>query len=420
MMMHCVDGSAFQCSGDAILRVENGVALTDSGVQAYGISTSDLASVNTNPTGATGYRPALGGMAEVRLEKAADGTTESINLLLRDLGLSWDGIIERPPIIETFNPTQGRVTLDASDRLSFSSLPDSSDLSFYDFVTLGPDATQSHYANNRYFPRTGNPSRCAPDLTPCPEVETNGVSNNLGDWRSGGSRPDWASALRLHGDGDIHAGNGQPDANGDPTWLAGGNGIGIPFPGSKGYRTLANWAYRYANLATWTTQDTVLIEEWANLGNEHNKNRRGALAFGDVTAPASVPATGSATYSGIAYGWYTPDGSSEPIIYWGNATASADFRTGQVTVAIQDTVTYDEDGDPVPTTLNTTTTLGNAPTTARNYMTGTAVAGTMSGGLSARFFGPATSGAPAEIGGVFTLSNTGSGEAMIGGFIGRQ
>jgi len=420
MTMHCVDGSDFQCSGDTVLRVENGVALTDSGVQAYGVSTSDLAPVNTNPTGASGYQPAQGGSAEVRLEKAANGTVENIYLLLRNLGLSWDGSNERPPIIETFNPTQGRVEQGTDGRLSFLPLPDSSDLTFYDFVTLGPDATQAHYANNRYFPRSGNPSRCAPDLVPCPEVETNGVSNDAGDWRTGGSRPDWSSAQRLHGDGDVHAGNGQPDANGDPTWLAGGNGIGVPFPGSKGYRTLGNWAYRYANLATWETQDTVLIEEWAHLGNEHNKIRRGVVAFGDVTAPSAVPTAGSATYAGIAYGWYTPDGTTEPVIYWGNATASADFATGEVAIVIQDTVTYDVDGNPVPAALNATAALGNSQDSARNYMTAPAAAGAMNGGLSARFFGPVASGGPAELAGAYTLSNAGSGEAVIGGFMGMR
>src|SRR3982074_3096013 len=42
MTMSCVDGPAYQCSGGNIIKSENGVALTSSGVQAYGKSTSDM------------------------------------------------------------------------------------------------------------------------------------------------------------------------------------------------------------------------------------------------------------------------------------------------------------------------------------------------------------------------------------------
>ncbi len=415
--MQCLDGATFQCSGATLLRTENGIALSDSGVQVYGVSTSDLEVVNPNMTGATGYRPATGGSAEIRLDKDASGNVGSMYLILRNLGLSWDGVRERPAIIEVFNPAQGRSGLDANGRVVFSSLPDSADLDFYDFVTLGPNGNQSNYANNRYFPRTDNPARCPPDIDPCPQTETGGVGSAAGSWRSGGDIPDWASAGRLHGDGDVHAGNGNPVGS-VPTWLPGGTGIGVPFPGSKGYRSLANWGYRYANLSTWTTQDTVLIEEWAGLGNEHNKNRRGAIAFGDVTTPASVPSTGMASYQGIAYGWYTPDGQAEPRMYWGDATVNANFAAGQVTVAIANTSTYDAQSDSVPAELNATATMGAAQ--ERNYMTGAAATGAMNGGVSARWFGPVDGSAPPEIAGTFTLTNAGSGEAIIGGFIARR
>lgn len=42
MTMFCADGAGVQCSGDAAVRTENGVTLSNSGVQVYGNSTSDL------------------------------------------------------------------------------------------------------------------------------------------------------------------------------------------------------------------------------------------------------------------------------------------------------------------------------------------------------------------------------------------
>jgi hypothetical protein len=421
MTMICADGAEYQCSGGTVLRTENGVALTDSGVQVYGISTSDLDPDNRNFTNASGFRLASGGVAEVRIARNGNGAVTSINLLLRNLGLSWDGISERPPIIETFNPTQGRVQLDANGRLSFLPLPPSSDLGFYDFANLGRAATQAHYANNRYFPRTANPSRCPPDVIPCPETETSGLSPTVAGPGSGAAFE--TSAARLHSDGDIHAGDGLPGPNGAPTFLPGGSGFGVPYPGSKGYRSLTNRRFNYANLASWITQDTVQFAgEWATSGDEHNKNRRGMLAFGDVTRPADVPVTGSASYAGIVYGWYAPTPGVDPSVYWGRVLVNADFDTRNVVITISDTVTFDGNSDPVPVVLTAVTTMGSQQTNSTNYMTGTVNNGAMSGGLSGRYFGPASSAgvAPPEIGGTFSLSSgESSGPVAIGGFIAR-
>jgi hypothetical protein len=426
MTMSCVDGTNYQCSGGTVLRIENGVALTDSGVQVYAISTSDLAPDNANHTGADGLRPVSGGPAEIRVARDEAGATSSIYLLLRNLGLSWDGVNERPLIVETFNPTAGRVQLDSDGRVTFLPLPPSSDLSFYDYANLGAAGTQANYANNRYFPRENNPSRCE-DSESCPTTETRGVVNdeNSGGWRTGGTSADRATAGRLHGDGDVHAGDGPPDANGNPTWLPDGNGFGVPFPGSKGYRDIANRSYRYANLATWSTQDTVLIAQWAPpSGPEHNKVRRGIVSFGDTTLPAQVPASGSARYTGIAYGWYAEhEDMANPPTFYGIATVNADFATGTVMITIEDTVRYEgESAIPVPATMTATTTIGSAATNSTNYATGPAGNGAMSGGISTRFYGPvdASASGPAEVGGTFTLSNQATTQGVIGGFIARR
>jgi hypothetical protein len=423
--MSCADGAGFQCSGGGIIRTDNGVSLSSSGVQVYGKSTSDLAANNTMKTSALGFALEDGnGVAEMRVAKNAAGNVTTAALLLSNLGLSWDGRTERPPIIETFRTTLSRTQLNASGALAFGTLPDPSDLNFYDFATRGTSGTQANYANNAYFPRPNNPSRCPADVTPCPSVESSGLQNQAGDWRTGGTTPDWVSAGRLHEDGDVHAGNGTPGPNGTVTILSGGTGVGVPFPGSKGYRNFSNWGLQYANLGTWVSQDTVLIEEWANLGNEHNKNRRGIIAFGDVTAPASVPTTGTATYTGIAYGWYGNGTLTEPPVFRGTATVTVNFATRQATVSVQSTSTFDAAGTAVPATFTATTALGAAGANVANYLTGTATNGTLSGGVGGRLFGPVvatgSSGTgPAEIAGAFRMSAA-SGVAVIGGFIGRK
>lgn len=420
--MACVDGPAYQCSGSSIVRTENNVALTSSGVQVLGRSTSDLAVPNLYKTGAFGLAALNSGVAEVRLAKDSSGNVSLAAVLLQGLGLSWDGKIERPPIIETFRTAQSHAYLDGNGAIAFAPLPLPSDLSYYNYAIAGHAATQANYANNAYFPRSGNPSRCGADVSPCPTVETTGIRFAVGDWRAGGNLPDMANAVRLHEDGDIHAGNDLPGPNGEARYLFGGNGIGVPFPGSKGYREILNWGLRYANLSTWLTQDTVLIEEWAALGDEHNKNRRGAVAFGDVTQPASVPAAGTATYTGLVHGWYASNPALDPAVFRGTATITVNFATRQTSIAFTNVFTYDSAGAPVPLPAQANAFTGAAGTNVANYFTGSINTGTYSGGIGGRYFGPvissaATGPAPAEIGGVLTLTHASTGATMIGGFV---
>ena len=167
--MSCVEGVSYQCSGADILRTNNGVALTRSGVQVYGRSTGDVLNP-TNANIATGLALATGGTAEIRSHRTG-GNPDKVALLLKNMGIRWDATSERPQIIELFDPTgpldslsTSRVELGGSGALVYSTLPPTSDLGFYDFGTLGANGTQAHYANNRYFPRT-DPARC--DTPPC-------------------------------------------------------------------------------------------------------------------------------------------------------------------------------------------------------------------------------------------------------------
>lgn len=435
MTMSCPDGNTWQCSGDSIIRLDNGNALTSSGVQTYGRSTSDMLNPNPTATGAFGLAPVTGGpadvqtggLAEVRINRNAQGLPTNAALLLSNLGLQWDAVNERPPIIETFNTSYGRTVLGPTRALQEATLPAETDLTFfnYRYANLGATATQANYANNRYFPRNF-PSRC-PDPQPvggCPTTETTGLNVTAGDWRTGGAGPDQARAVRVHGDGDVHAGNGPSDASGNPTIIVGGTGPGIPFPGSKGYRELSSYNLQYANLATWLTQDTVLIREWTTSGEEHNKNRRGAVAYGEVTDPATVPASGSATYAGTVHGWYgTGVPTEDPAPFTAGATLTVNFATRQVSIVVQNAIA-NNGGAALPLNFTAAAGLGAAGTNVANYLTAPLTAGSLTGGLGGRLFGAVAGGGsgagPAEVAGTLTLTNAGSGATAVAGFIARK
>jgi hypothetical protein len=419
------DGEApYLCSGSSISRTDNSVAMTESGVQVYGRSTSDLRSPNPDSGNAYGLAPASGGSAEIRLAKTSSGNVTGVAILLRELGIRWDNATNRPPIIETFRTTQGRVVQNEDGSIGAVSLRDHSDTGFYDHVDKGADATQEHYANNVYFPRSGNPSRCDPGQSPCPTIETEGLKNQIGNWRSGGSTPDRSTAERLHSDGDLCAGDG-PVLDGVQTYFAGcNNGPGSAYPGFKGYRAFENRGYQYSNLTFWVTQDTVNIVEFSGPGDEHNKNRRGVVAFGDLTPPTAVPDSGSATYTGAVYGWYAngaaATASNDVDSFVGSASITVNFATRSVTLRVTNTRTNDDAGTTVPVAFNVSTTASLDPA---NYFTSAAANASLAGGVSGRYFGPrvgsGASAGPAEIAGTFTLSGT-AGQTAIGGFIVRK
>lgn len=412
----CTNDTTNQCSGENLIGTAAEVSLTDFGVQAYGKATSDLdKTVFTadEAPNATGLVPAFGGTTQVRLVRDGSGAVTRVALVLKNLDMKWDGATERPTIIETFDPTQGRVKFGTANAIIPDQFHDSSDIAFYDYATKGKAGTQANYANNRYFPRSAdNPARCPKDANWCRSTETDGVLYSAGNWRNaGGNLPDTVSATRFHEDGDVHAGSAT-----DGKALPGGSGIGAPFPGSKGFRTYTGFSYQYANLGTWFTADTVWIAEWTGQDGqrEHSTNRRGVVAFGALTNPATIPGTGTVTYSGRISGRYASAKNADPSVFEGVASLSVNFATREVTIKIE------PDGGSPAITFTATATLAAAGTNAIN---GTVDNGKLAGKVSARFFGPvAASGTqgPAETGGAFSLKNDATGEAVVGGFIARK
>ncbi|HJV54036.1 MAG TPA: hypothetical protein VJ652_21385 [Noviherbaspirillum sp.] len=419
MTMSCFDTAAAntvaQCSGNTVAIAAdkgNGVLVTNSGVQVYAKSTSDLQKPIAHPETATGFALATGGLAEVRLFKdASNFAVSKPALLLNNLGITWDGVNEIPQIIETFQTDQGRVKL-VNNQIVPDQFHDHTDTAFYNFITLGAKATQANYANNRYFPRA-DPSRCPTGMTSCPTAETSGIKEVApGDWRTGGTEPTMTSGTRLHEDGDVHAGDG----------VTGGTGPGVPFPGSKGYRDFFNMSYRYANMTKWVSQDTDEIAEWAGTANEHNVNRRGVVTFGEVTNPTTMPTTGKATYKGWVRGWYTAKADTDPTPFRAEATVEVDFATHKVTNLHFDGAKTDDAAgtalQKMELAVATGIDIGAPNTSVASYLTAGLAKGDLKGGIGGRFFGPATNGAaPPEVGASFSLSDAKTGEAAIGGFV---
>ena len=403
--------AGMQCSGSTILRVDNGIGLTASGVQTYATSMNDLLPNNPAPGSAWGLLPATGGIADVRVTRTANGDTTAVALLLSKLGISWDGKTDRPLIIETFEKRQGRVQLDSKGLITFGPLPPPSDLNFYDYWKKGALGTQANYANNIYFPRTD----CAVSGD-CAATETDGIHPTEGDWRRGGLTPDDLWATRLHEDGATQAGLGQ-DANGNLVLLPAADSVGVPYPGFKGYHDYHQWSYAHTNLSSWITQDTVMIDEWAKgAGYEHNKMRRGFVAFGAVTRPSSIPTSGTVRYSGTVRGWFSYKKSEDSYPITGQAEAVVDFAKRTITLSLSGTRIDEGTLDAIPVSLTST-----IPLTSANYATSAAANDALAGGISARFFGGVAAGnsgnGPAELGGVFQLQAQGDGPSSIGGFL---
>lgn len=401
-------GGNDQQAGSSEVRQLGAVKLTDSSVQTLTRSTNDLLATpgQRGPEAAIAYglAPVERGLAEVRVAREPDGVVTRLNLLLSDLGMSWDGRTERPPIIETFGLSRGRVIASSTGLATLEPLPAASDTAFWNNNPTTLSGTQANYANNIYFARQPSTDHCTAGDNACVTAAGNGLRLQRGDWRSGGLRPDQVTAARLHEDGATMA----PDQ--------------IPFPGFKGYRDIWNWNYQYTQLAGWITQDTLAIIEWGG-NDEHNSARRGVTAFGEVTPASAIPTTGSARYLGLARGWYSPDGRVEPYPIAADVEITVDFAARTTRIRLSN-LRVDEAQTPSPQlaaeSINTLP-FGNP----RNTMLGAVSHGDASGHAGARFFGPVTGGAPAEIGGAFSVRAASASPIVdavfgAGGFIARR
>lgn len=387
------------CSGGVIGSPVGPIRLTSNGLQTIAASTSDLAPDNANKTEAFGLQPTTQGFADIRVLRDADANIRAVDLLLSDLNLFWDGKFDRPSIIENFGITRGRVQLGTQGMSTMTTLPVQDD-PFWDNNAVTYTGTQNHYANNHYFERAA-PS-CPDGDAACVGAASNGLQLTRGDWKAGGLQPNQIDAIRLHEDGATQG----PDK--------------IPYAGFKGYRDIWNWNYQYANVSGWITKDTINIQEWGG-GGEHNKERRGTIAFGELTPVKAIPASGTATYRGYARGWYSPDGLTEVFPIAADVLVTVDFVRKQAAVQLL-ALRIDEQLPPevdpaikLAASSSNTLPFGMPANTAIGAITH----GDADGYAGLRFYGPTSNGAPPEIAGSFSIKGS-TGIAAIGGFIGRR
>ncbi len=387
------------CSGAALGVSVGTIQLSKNGLQTISLSTTDLLPNNANTAEAFGLLPTNEGFAELRVLHDADANIRAVDLLLSQLKLFWDGRSERPRIVENFGLKRGRVQLGEQGMSTLVALPPQGD-TFWNNNASTFTGTQDNYANNHYFERAA--PFCESADTVCIAAANNGLRFLAGNWRNGGLKPNQINATRLHDDGATQA----PDQ--------------IPFAGFKGYRDLWNWNYQYAHVAGWVTKDTINIQEWGG-GTEHNKERRGTIAFGLLTDPTSLPSSGTALYRGYARGWYSPDGQTEVYPVAADMEVTVDFSARQATLRLFN-VRIDE---VLPANMEPSVKLAIGSTnvlpfgTPSNTAIGGITHGDAAGYAGLRFFGPLNGGTPPELAGSFSIKGV-SGITAIGGFIARR
>ena len=144
----------------------------------------------------------------------------------------------------------------------------------------------------------------------------------------------------------------------------------------------------------------------------------GVFSLGAATPASAVPVTGTATFNGLANGFFAPSAGAA-VFTTANMTAIANFQAQSISFSTTNTQTVSlVNGATTPNgNLNLTGTFNYQP--GSNLFSGavaTAPASTiqMSGTGTGRFYGPTAQ----EIGGIYNLNGTGG--SMIGSFGGKQ
>lgn len=417
------DATGF-CSGSSILQIDHGIAVTASGVQTYGVSTSYI-SATADPNNPVGLKLASGGTLEVRTSRGKNSMPSSAALILSNMGLSWDGKTERPPIIETFSTSQKRLELSSNGLLLNKDVPPPDDLRFYDFGQFGVAATQNHYANNIYFPRPEGVTCNEKKASSCRSSESPPLSVEAGDWRTGGNKPDKLVASHYHLDGAIEVGSDisprSSNVLANSISIDNSNILGGLIPGAQGSRQYQQWSYGWSNLGVWNTQDRVNMQVWGG-SQDFQKLISGTVAFGSLSLPERIPQSGTAVYSGNVYGWLSYDYAGSTVPFFANANVTVNFANNNVEFAMSKTRLLENDYtdiylDPIQATLSIDRQK------LQNYVSGRLDYADMQGWVGARFFGPITTDgsgiAPVEMAGSFNMQ-CGQFDAcpvLVGGFL---
>jgi hypothetical protein len=146
---------------------------------------------------------------------------------------------------------------------------------------------------------------------------------------------------------------------------------------------------------------------WAATGKAFSSDA-GAFAFGNLTPPTAVPATGLATFSGFTIGFGGATDGSAAFVLKGNAQVIANFASQTVTTNLTNFQTDN-------ISRNSTATALVPSLTGTSTISGNAYAGTISGPaligtINGNFYGSAAQ----ETVGVWQVS--GNGNAWLGSF----
>ena len=156
----------------------------------------------------------------------------------------------------------------------------------------------------------------------------------------------------------------------------------------------------------------------------------GAMSAGAQTPGSAVPTSGNAVFTGLSSGFYFDQGGT-PYFASSNMRAAVNWGTRNIDFSTNNTTIGNLLTGAAPTTmagLDLTGTLTysagtsqfNGAVTASGIPAGTtgipASPAPLSGNANGRFYGPAAQ----EIGGVYTLSGTGTRERLIGAFGGKR
>ncbi len=421
---NCKGDASVQCSGATTLQIDNNIAVTASGVHTYGVSNSDFVTkaTLTNPVG---LKLASGGTIEVRSSRNKNSTPSDVTLILSNIGLSWDGKTERPPIIETFSQTSKRVELSSSGFLLHKDLPQPNDVSFYDYATLRAAATQSHYANNVYFPRPLDTACSNGNANTCLLTESPPLVIEFGDWKNSGNKPDKLFASHAHLDGAVAVGSGLPSRTinipEEAIFIENLSILGGLIPGAQGSRQYTQWSYGWSNLGVWDTQDKVNMQVWGG-SQDFQKRITGTVAFGTVSLPDRIPQSGTAVYIGKVTGWLNYDYEGNSVPFFADANVTVNFANNTAEFVFSKSRTAENDySDIYLPPVQTTLTLDRQK--IKNYLRGDLYLEGMKGGVGARFFGPITIGgsgiAPVELAGTFNMQCEQATDCMVlvGGFL---
>ena len=420
---NCKGDASVQCSGASTLQIDNHITVTASGVHTYGASNTDFFSKEplTNPVG---LKIASGGTVEVRTNRSKNSTPSDPILILSNIGLSWDGKTERPPIIETFSQTSKRVELSSNGALLSKALPQLDDVNFFDYAKLFFAATQNHYANNVYFPRPLDGTCSAGNTTTCLLTESPPVAIESGNWRTGGNQADKLAASHNHLDGAVEIISRVPVTTTIPdntVEVNNLNPVGYLIPGAQGSRHYRQWSYGWSNLGVWDTQDMVNMQAWGG-SKDVQKRITGTMAFGTVSLSERIPQSGTALYSGKVTGWLNYDYAASSVPFFADANVTVNFANNTAEFVFSKSRTAENDySDIFLPPVQTTLILDRQK--IKTYLRGELDFLGMKGGVGARFFGPITTGgtgiAPVELAGTFNMQCEQVNYCMVlvGGFL---